>query len=165
MWRTRSRSRINLSATSPRNPGLVLDENFPEPLVTAVLQVATPTMQLVSWKNVGASVSGRADADLISELANLGYGAIVTCDWHMLYNADVLAAMRQTNFTVIGCKDVGHDPIRATGLLLYNLEHIATHLRDDRPQPWLLASRQSSPRDFTKLIRETETKLGRKINL
>lgn len=137
-----------MSATSPPRPVLVLDENFPEPLVAAVLQVATPNLSLLSWKSVGGQVKGLSDAALIEELSRLGHNALVTCDYHMLNNPEVLAAMKQTNFTVIGCKDVGHDPVRATGLLLYNLEHISHHYVRNSPQPWLLASRQSSPRDF-----------------
>jgi hypothetical protein len=154
-----------LSAASQPRPRLVLDENFPEPLVLAVLRVSVPSLELVSWKTVGTNVRGFADAVLVQELARLGYSALVTCDFHMLNNPDVLAEMNRTNFTVIGCKDVGHDPIRATGLLLYNLEHIAKLLRNDRPQPWLLASRQSSPRDFNKWVRELENRLGRNISL
>jgi hypothetical protein len=142
-----------------------LDENFPEPLVTAVLQVSTPNLALIPWKGVSASLSGLADVDLLRELDHLGYGALVTCDYHMLQNPDVLAEMKRTNFTVIGCKDVGHDPIRATGLLLYNLEHIEHQLQDHSPQPWLLTSRQSSPRDFAKWVVDVEMKLGRKLNL
>ena len=99
-----------MTATSPHRLQLVLDENFPEPLVHAVLQVSTPALSLVSWKDVGSSVGGLADADLIRELARLGYDGLVTCDHHMLNNPEVLAAMAATNHTVIGCKDVGHDP-------------------------------------------------------
>lgn len=154
-----------MSATSQPRPILVLDENFPEPLVAAVLQVATPSLQLVSWKSVGGQVGGLADAALVRELARLGYNALVTCDYHMLTNPEVLREMKQTNFTVIGCKDVGHDPVRATGLLLYNLEHISVHYRVDAPQPWLLASKQSSPRDFHKHMTDLETKLGRKLKI
>jgi hypothetical protein len=84
-----------LSATS-LNPILVLDENFPEPLVSAVLQVATPSLSLVSWKSVGSQVGGLDDAALIRELASLGYNALVTCDYHMLTNPDVLHEMKQT---------------------------------------------------------------------
>jgi hypothetical protein len=161
----RSRSRTSLSATPPPRPILVLDENFPEPLVAAVLQVATPSLTLQSWKSVGSQVGGLDDASLVDRLSQFGYNALVTCDYHMLNNPEVLAAMKRTNFTVIGCKDVGHDPVRATGLLLYNLEHISRHYRSGAPQPWLLASRQSSPRDFNKYVSELESRLGRKLGI
>jgi hypothetical protein len=110
-------------------------------------------------------VGGLDDAALIERLSQLGYNALVTCDYHMLNNPDVLAVMKRTNFTVIGCKDVGHDPVRATGLLLYNLEHISRHYTGSAPQPWLLASRQSSPRDFRKHVAELESRIGRKLGI
>jgi len=125
-----------------------------------VLAVSSPQVDLVSWREVGAHLQGTPDDELIRDLRRRGYDGLITCDYHMLDNPGVLKAMHDTGMSVIACKDVGHDPIRATGLLLYNLEHIANNFQRERAQPWLLKSQQSSPREFNKHVRELEARLG-----
>ena len=47
----------------------------------------------------------------------------------------------------MACRAVGHDPVRATGLLLTNLSSICRHTTPDRAQVWRLGGGARRPAD------------------
>jgi hypothetical protein len=61
---------------------------------------------------------------------------------------------------VVARKDVGHDTVRATGLLLFNLQNISNNFDYSQPQPWILSSRQSQPLSFRSHIRKLDDRRG-----
>ena len=58
-----------------------------------------------------------------------------------------LAALRQTNLTLVVAYDSGHDPIKATGLLLAHLDYVAANTTRDEPQVWKLTANNRPGRD------------------
>jgi hypothetical protein len=78
------------------------------------------------------------DWQVILGLKQLGAEALLTCDDAMLSVAQVVAVIEQTRFTVVSCREVGHDPVIASGLLLTQLPHIARRHLKERAQVWRL---------------------------
>lgn len=52
-----------------------------------------------------------------------------------------LAVVQQTSLTLVVAHDSGHDPLKATGLLLAHLPYICEHTTPDEPQVWHLKAR------------------------
>jgi hypothetical protein len=88
------------------------------------------------------------DHELIEELAQRGFEGLITCDDAMIFRPEVLDAIRQTRFSVVTCRRVGDDPVRASGLLLVHLPDVARRQRQDRPQIWRLGTVESRPLEF-----------------
>ncbi len=122
-------------------------------------------VELVTFHSAGSHLGGLDDDQLLRELGRLGFDGLVTCDYHMLSNSEVLRAMKDTGLTVVACKDVGHDTVRASGLLLFNLQNIANNFDYSQPQPWILSSRQSQPSAFRNHIRKLENRHGGSIGV
>ena len=58
-----------------------------------------------------------------------------------------LTQYMQTKLTLVVCRAAGHDPVRATGLLLTNLSTICDQTRPDRAQLWPLGGGRKRPPD------------------
>jgi hypothetical protein len=72
---------------------------------------------------------------------------LITTDSSMLNQPRELATLRQTNLTLVVTRGTGHDPIRATGLLLAHLDYVVTQTSSARPQIWDLRVRNRPPHD------------------
>lgn len=59
---------------------------------------------------------------------------MITCDDNMVFRPEVLEAIEESGFSVVTCRRVGDDPVRASGLLLVHLPDIAKRYREDRPE-------------------------------
>lgn len=88
---------------------------------------------------------GLPDHLLILALNQRGVPGLVTCDEEMLELPEVVAVVKQVAFHLVVCTRTGHDAVAATGLLLYNLPHIARRYQPRRPQVWRLTARESVP--------------------
>ena len=53
--------------------------------------------------------------------------------------------IEQTTFSIVTCREAGHDPVKATGLLLTHLPTIGAQHDDTRPQVWRLRAAQQNP--------------------
>lgn len=58
-----------------------------------------------------------------------------------------MSVLRQTNLTLVVAHASGHDPIRATELLLTHLGWIARQTNDSEPQVWVLTANNRPGRD------------------
>lgn len=89
------------------------------------------------------------DHELVVELARRRIDALVTCDDNMVFRPEVLEAIDRTRFSVVTCRRVGDDPVRASGLLLVHLPDIAKRFERRRPQIWRLGTVESRPLKFS----------------
>src|SRR5439155_14179659 len=121
--RSNASSRLPLIEQPPEQIRFVVDENFPETIVPFV-ELHVPQVELVLWKQVDPRLESLEDDRLILALYQSGYGSLVTLNYRMLNFLNVLARIRQTQFALVALEDAGEMPIRAAGLLLYNLPQI-----------------------------------------
>lgn len=130
----------------------VLDHDFP-PLV---VRVPIPEVELVALASVDARLV--ADVEDWAVIAALGQrndvDGFVTIDRRMLRTPKVLSVLAQTRLSLVVCKDVGNDPIAATGLALLHLPSIAGRY-EGQAQLWdLPRPAQRRPEDLDRAIVE-----------
>jgi hypothetical protein len=112
-----------------------LDQGFPQPIVSALDDYLR-----VEAKLVPLSVIDRRLPDMENDweiLLSLHHHAepwdgLISTDTGMLDLPRELATLMQTRLTLVVCRAVGHDPIRATGLLL---THLSTICNDTNARP------------------------------
>ena len=125
-----------------------LDQNFPQPLVRAVAPFM-PEVELVPIREINARLADMEDWEVLLALHHheRTWDGLVTTDSSMLNQPRELAVVRQTNITLVIAHDAGHDPIKATGLLLAHLDYICARTTPDEPQIWHLTARNRPGRD------------------
>ncbi|MGI9092806.1 MAG: hypothetical protein ACR2FF_05065 [Mycobacteriales bacterium] len=118
-----------------------LDQNFPQPLVQAVAPFI-PEVELVPIRNIDVRLSDMDDWEILLALHHHAqdWDGLVTTDSSMLNQARELAVVHQLNATLVIAHDAGHDPIKATGLLLAHLDYIAARTSRSEPQIWRLTA-------------------------
>ena len=137
---------------------LPLDHNFPEPILDAVAPWIIG-LNLIPIRRIDSRLSGLGDRELVIALHQIGYRVLVTNNYRMLQNPMELAAVMKTRMSVFAIQGVGHDPVRATGALLLDLESAVKAMeaggrgvfwlrpRSPRPQdPWELFERAARQR-------------------
>ena len=85
------------------------------------------------------------------------WDGLITTDAKMLSLPRELAVMSQTKLTLVVAEAVGHDPIKATGLVLAHLGRICEQTRPDTPQVWRLRTSTKpaeDPWDFLTRVAE-----------
>lgn len=130
-----------------------LDQNFPQPLIDA----ATPYFQDVELEPLWRIDRRLADLDDWEVLLALHHHArqfdgLITTDDSMLNQARELEVVRQTNLTLVVIRAAGHDPIKATGLLLAHLDYVVSQTTPDRPQVWAFRTGNRPASDPYELI-------------
>lgn len=134
----------------PDRPTSALDENFPQPILRKAIDKYVLAIEVVPLSELDPGLLGAyQDDELISELARRRVDGLITCDDNMVFRPEVLSVVQRTRFSVVTCRRVGDDPIRASGLLLVHLPDIASRHRSDRPQIWRLGTAQARPLEFT----------------
>ena len=122
---------------------IVLDHNFPEPLLRAIAGFV-PDLKFIWIRSLAGDLHLLPDDELVYELFRRACPVLVTLDARMLDDPQVLVAIDQTRMTVVAIAESGHDPIRATGVLLRDLldivrrdEHrgLTYRVQPSRPQP------------------------------
>ena len=85
---------------------------------------------------------------ILAELSRRGdIHGFITCDENMLRLPKELAVLRQTQLTMVVFSESGHDPLRATGLLLQHLPSIVARW-EPIAQLWILRSTQKAAEDI-----------------
>jgi hypothetical protein len=125
-----------------------LDQNFPEPIITA-LDKFIPEAELVPLREVDAQLAEIDDWEVLLALHHhpREWDGLITNDHRMLNLPREMAVLRQANLTVVVAHDSGHDPIKATGLLFTHLGYIARSTRPDEAQVWELQARNRPGND------------------
>ncbi len=69
------------------------------------------------------------------------WDGLITTDDGMLNLPRELAVLMQTKLTLVVAQGSGHDPVKATGLVLAHLPWICQRTRPDQAQIWRLSTR------------------------
>lgn len=126
-----------------------LDQGFPQPIVSALDAYLKHEARLVPVAVIDERLADMDDWELLLSLYRHAepWDGLVTTDDSMLNQPRELATLVQTKLTLIACRAVGHDPVRATGLLLTNLSSICKQTTPLEPQVWRLGGGAARPAD------------------
>ena len=117
-----------------------LDQNFPEPIVDGLADWLAPDAALVPIRRIDARMATLDDWEVLAALHadEADWDGLITTDAKMLSLPRELAVMSQTKLTLVVAEAVGHDPIKATGLVLAHITRICEQTRPDTAQVWRL---------------------------
>lgn len=126
---------------------LALDQNFPDTIIRA-LEDSFVEVELRPVRLIDPRLSVLDDWQLLLALHHHpdGYAGMITADARMLGLSRELATLQQTGFSLIVAEGSGHDPLKATGLVLTHLSHVAGQIDRKKPRIWMLSSRAPLPR-------------------
>ena len=124
-----------------------LDQNFPEPIVQALDRYITEA-ELVPLRQIDPRLTAD-DWEVILALHHheRSWDGLISTDEGMLRLHRELSVVRQTNLTLVVAHDSGHDPIKATGLLLTHLPWICRATSSGEGQIWRLVARNRPGED------------------
>lgn len=125
-----------------------LDQGFPLPIVDSLSEWFEPEAQMVPLGEVDDRLTSAVDDwEILLALHHHPdrWDGLITTDSGMLDLPRELAALMQTKLTLVDCLAVGHDPVRATGLLLTNLSSVCQQTRPDQAQAWALGGGRKRP--------------------
>ena len=128
-----------------------------QPILREALAKWVLDARIVSLVEIDPALSrGYTDDALIRELAARGVQGLLTCDDNMVYRTEVLEAIDDTNFSVVTFRRVGHDPVKASGLLLVHLSEVVKRYEHESPQIWQIGSAEVWPTDFYERLRSAK---------
>jgi hypothetical protein len=115
-----------------------LDQGFPLPIVK-VLATYMVEAELVSLDDIDGRLTVLDDWELLLALHHheRPWDGLITTD-DMIWQARELCVLIQTKLTLVFAHEAGHDPLKATGLVLAHLPGICKRTRPDIPQLWIL---------------------------
>lgn len=131
---------------------LALDQNFPTPIIRA-LQASIVEVELRAVFEIDPRLSRLDDWELLLALYHHpgGYAGMITTDARMLSQAKEVAVLQQTGLSLIVADGAGHDPVRATGLVLTHLPRLAVQIEPGKARVWSLSAHTppaKTPRDL-----------------
>jgi hypothetical protein len=108
-----------------------LDQNFPEPIVDGLADWLAPDAELVPIRRIDTRMATLDDWEVLAALHSdkTVWDGLITTDAKMLSLPRELAVLSQTRLTLVVAEAVGHDPIKATGLVLAHLGAMDPSLR------------------------------------
>ena len=126
-----------------------LDQNFPKPIVEVLSEYMTEA-ELVSLGDIDARLQEDIDDwEILLALHHhkRDWDGLITTDTGMLSLPRELSVLMQTKLTLVVAHAAGHDPLKATGLVLTYLPWIADHTQPDTAQLWVLRSANKPAED------------------
>lgn len=139
---------------------LPLDQNFPEPIL-GQLKPWMGDIQLLPLRTIDEELTQLDDRDLLIALKQLEFEGLVTLNYKMLRNPKELAAVLKTKLNIFAVEGVGHDPIRATGALLLDLQPAVNAIESGRTGVFWLRPRSPQPQDPWELLRAQQRTTAR----
>ena len=142
-----------------------LDQNFPTPIIN-VLREYLVEAELVSIRDIDSRMPTLADWEILLALHRdpAGWDGLVTTDSSMVKLPRELCVLLQTKLTLVVAQAAGHDPLKATGLVLAHLPNICKQTKAGIPQLWLLSAKARPHHDpwslLARLARHHGTKAG-----
>jgi hypothetical protein len=117
-----------------------LDQNFPEPIVDGLADWLASEAELLPIRQIDKRMATLDDWEILQALHadEVEWDGLITTDAKMLSLPRELALLCQTKLTLVVAEAVGHDPIKATGLVLSHISRICEQTRPDKPQVWRL---------------------------
>lgn len=116
-----------------------LDQNFPQPIVELLSEFMAEA-ELVAVADIDARLVDLDDWEMLLALHfhKRAWDGLITTDSGMLALPRELCVLMQTRLTLVVADAAGHDPLKATGLVLTYLPWIAYQTRPDEAQLWVL---------------------------
>jgi hypothetical protein len=116
-----------------------LDQNFPQPIIDALDEFMVEA-ELVALQQIDPRLSDLDDWEVLLalHLHDDQWEGLITTDSGMLSLPRELCVLLQTKLTLVVAHAAGHDPLKATGLLLTYLPWIANHSDPAVAQLWVL---------------------------
>lgn len=117
-----------------------LDQNFPEPIVDGLADWLASDAELTPIRRIDERMATLDDWEVLHALYtdDLQWDGLITTDAKMLSLPRELVVLCQTKLTLVVAEAVGHDPIKATGLVLAHISRICNQTRVDAAQVWRL---------------------------
>lgn len=124
-----------------------MDHNFPQPLVKALGSYFAEA-ELVAIQDIDSRLPELDDWALLLALHQAGgWAGLITCDANILKLPRELAVLLQTKQALVIAEAAGHDPLKATGLLLTHLPSVCKRLSLGTAQLWRLSAVEKRPED------------------
>lgn len=121
-----------------------LDEDFPDTIIKP-LGMGVPEADLVPIRSIDKRLLQMDDWKLLLALHHLDvWDGLVSTDSSMLKLAREVAVIHQTRLTLVIVEESGHDPVRATGLLLVHLPTICRKTVRTTGQIWRLSAKNKN---------------------
>jgi hypothetical protein len=138
-----------------------LDQNFPQPIVSALSEFMVEA-ELVALAEIDERLIDLDDWEVLLALHHheQDWDGLLTTDTGMLSLPRELAALMQTRLTLVVAHAAGHDPLKATGLVLTYLPWIAAHTRPDEAQVWILRAANKPAEDPWKHLEKVASRKG-----
>ena len=138
-----------------------LDHNYPAPII----EQAKPFLagvELVFIGEIDSRLPEFDDWELLLALHHHSrdWDGMITNDTSMLDQERELAVLGYTHLTLVAPVAAGHDPIRSTGLVLANIEDVASRTTQRKPQVWRLAGRTGGGQHPDQFIEKLATRAG-----
>lgn len=128
-----------------------LDQNFPVPILTA-LGAWIVEAELSSIRAIDVRLERVDDWKLILALHQRGWDGLVTSDQNMVKLPKELSLLKQINLVLVITESAGHDPLKATGLLLANLPSVIQKVDRTTSQVFKLRAPPIHPEDPSTLL-------------
>lgn len=130
-----------------------------------VVRKWTTELELVPLNDIDSRLTkDLGDHRVIQGLWQLGFQGLVTCDDSMVWLPEVVSIVRQTRFSVVACKDSGHDALKASGLLLTQIQGVAKRHDPARPQIWILNVVERGLTQFAEHAAKVQDRAGAKLD-
>jgi hypothetical protein len=142
-----------------------LDQGFPQPLIDAAAPYFAD-LALVPIRSIDRRLAELDDWEVLLAIHHHPerFDGLITTDDSMLNQPRELATVRQTNLTLVITHAAGHDPIKATGLLLAHLDYVCAQTRSDEAQIWDLVARNRPGRNPMEFIERVAQHQHRDVN-
>lgn len=142
-----------------------LDHNFPQPIVD-VLSEYMVEAELLPVDVIDPRMPDLDDWQILLALHHhpRPFDGLITTDNSMLKLPRELAVLMQTKLTMVVADEAGHDPLKATGLVLAHLPGICKRTRPDTAQAWILRAAQRPHEDPWTLLGRVAGHQGRATN-
>jgi len=138
-----------------------LDQNFPQPIVSALSEFMVEA-ELVALPEIDDRLTDLDDWEVLLALHHheREWDGLLTTDSGMLSLPRELAVLMQTRLTLVVAHAAGHDPLKATGLVLTYLPWIAAHTQPDEAQVWVLRSANKPAENPWNHLEKVATRTG-----
>jgi hypothetical protein len=139
-----------------------LDHNFPQPIV-AVLSEYMVEAELVAVDAIDPRMTELDDWEVLLALHHHArpWDGLITTDNSMIQLPRELSVLMQSKLTLVVADAAGHDPLKATGLVLAHLPGICRRTRPDVAQAWVLRAPQRPHDDPWSLLERVAAHQGR----
>lgn len=125
-----------------------LDQNFPLPIVELLSEFMAEA-DPVPIAEIDTRLADLDDWEVVLALYHddRAWDGLITTDSGMLSLPRELCVLMQTHLTLVVAEAAGHDPLKATGLVLTYLPWIANQTRPDVAQLWVLRAANRPPEE------------------